>query len=157
VLDSCDEIPAGSNLSPIRVPVDEKDLEDGEDEDEEGELQAKPSIQVSTWVNPNRVSFKTKDEFTKLTAQSYIPLTEHKYIPLTESPQILSDNQHNLQQDFPFSYEPVSTQSVVMDEGNIRNAFVPPPALLKKPAYSIQYNNGSSFSGDKFITLDSKA
>jgi hypothetical protein len=157
VLDSCDQTPAGSNLSPVRVPVDEKDLEDGEDEDEEGELQAKPSIQVSTWVNPNRVSFKTKDKFTKLSEQSYIPLTEHKYIPLTESPQLLSDTQHKLQQDFSFSYEPVPTQSVLMDEDNIRNAFVPPPALLKKPTYSTQFNHGGLFSGDIFITSDSKA
>ena len=148
MLDSCDQTSAGSDLSPVRAPVDEKDLEDGEDEDEEGELQARPSIQLETWVNPNTVFFKTKDKFSKQSEHSHIPLMEHKYIPLTESPQLLSDTQHNSQQDFAFSFEPVSTKSVVVDEGNIRNTFVPPPALLKKPTYSTQYNNGGSFSGD---------
>ena len=144
MLDSCDQTPAGSDLSPVGVPVDEKDLEDGEDDDEEGELQARPSIQLATWVNPNRVVFKTKDTFSKQSEQNHIPLTEHKYIPLTDSPQLLSESKHNSQQDFPFSFEPVSTQSVVTDEGNIRNAFVPPPALLQKPTY----NNGGPFSGE---------
>ena len=150
MLDSCDQTPAGSDLSPVRATVDEKDLEDGEGEDEyeEGELQARPSIQLATWVNPNRVVFKTKDKFSKQSEQNHIPLTEHKYIPLTDSPQLLSESQHNSQQDFPFSFEPVSTQSVVIDEGNIRNAFVPPPALLKKPTYSAQYKNGGSSSGE---------
>lgn len=151
MLDSCDQTPAGSDLSPVRAPVDEKDLEDGEDEDEdeEGELQARPSIQFATWVNPNRVVFTTKDKFLKQSEQNRIPLTEHKYIPLTDSPQLLSESQHNSQPDFPFSFEPVSTQSVVIDEGNIRNVFVPPPALLRKPTYSTQYNNGGSFSGEQ--------
>lgn len=147
MLDSCDQAPASSDLKPVRVPVDE-DLEDIEEEDEDGELQAKPSIQVATWVNPNGVFFKTKDQFSKQSEHSYIPLTEHKYIPLTESPQRLSDTQ-----DFPFSKDLVSTQSVLMNEENIRNAFVPPPALLTQPTYFTQYNNGGTFAGESYFRL----
>jgi hypothetical protein len=138
VLDSCDTTPDGSDLIPVRVPADEEDLDDGEDDDEEGELQSRPSIQVSTRVKPNDVFFSTKDEFSKQ--------SEHNYIPLMEFSQLPFDTQQKFQQEFPFSYEPVTTESVVLGEGNIRNAFVPPPPLLKEPTYT-----RGSFSGENKI------
>jgi hypothetical protein len=127
VLDSCDATPDSSDVIPVRVPVDDEGLDDSEDDDEEGELQSRPSIQVSAWVKPNDVFFKTKDEFSKQ--------SEHNYIPLTEFSEHPFDTQQKFQQDFPFLHEPVTHESVVLSEGNIRNAFVPPPPLLKEPTY----------------------
>jgi hypothetical protein len=143
VLDTCDTTPAASDPIPLRVPANEEYLEDSEDAEEEGELQSRPSIQVSTRVRPNGVYFNAKNDFSKQ--------TEHKYIPLTEFAKLPSDPQQSFHQDFPFSYEPVTTtRSVVLDEGNIRNAFLPPPVLLKEPTYSTQYT-GESFSGQNNI------
>jgi hypothetical protein len=143
VLDTCDTTPAASNPIPLRVPANEEDLEDSEDNDEEGELQSRPSIQVSTRVKPNGVYFNAKDDLLKQ--------TEHKYIPLKEFANLPSDTQQNFHQDFPFSYEPITTtRSVVLDEGNIRNALLLPPVLLKEPTYSTQYT-GESFSGQNNI------
>lgn len=131
MLDKCDATP---DLIPGRVPADEEDLNDGED-DEEGELQSRPSIQVSTRVKPNDVFFNAKDEFSKQ--------SEHNYIPLTEFSQLPPDDRQKFQQEFPFSYESVTTESVVPGEDNIRNAFVPPSPLLKEPTYA-----GGSPSGE---------
>ncbi|PSN40314.1 hypothetical protein C0J52_23635 [Blattella germanica] len=141
VLDSCDETAAGSEQIKIRVPaVEEDDLDEGED-DVEGELQGRPSIRVATRVKPNGVFINTKDEFSKQ--------NEHKYIPLNEFPQLPSNTQQNFQQEFPFSYEPVTTESTIaQDEGTISEAFVPPPSLQKEPIPSPQFeNNESSNSG----------
>jgi hypothetical protein len=143
VLDTCDTTPAAGNPIPLRVPANEEDFEDNEDDDDEGELQSRPSIQVETRVKPNGVYFNAKDDFSKQ--------TEHKYIPLKESTNLPSDTEQNFHQEFPFSYEPITTtRSVVLDEGNIRNAFLPPPVLLKEPAYNTPYT-GESFSGQNNI------
>jgi hypothetical protein len=143
VFDTCDSTPAASNPIPLRVPANEEDLEDTEDDDDEGELQSRPSIQVETRVKPNGVYFNVKDDFLKQ--------TEHKYIPLKEFASLPSDTQQNFHQEFHFSYEPITTtRSVVLDEENIRNAFLPPPVLLKEPAYSTEYT-GESFSGQNKI------
>jgi hypothetical protein len=134
VLDTCDSAADASDPIPVRVPANEEDLQDSEDDDVEGDLQSRPSIQVTTRVKPNGVHFTAKDDFAKQ--------TQHKYIPLTGFANLPSDTQHNSHQDFPFSYESVTTKSVVFDEGNIRNGFLPPPVLLKEPT---QYT-GESFS-----------
>jgi hypothetical protein len=136
-LDACDATADASEPIPVRVPANEEDLQDSEDDDVEGDLQSKPSIQVATRVKPNGVHFITKDDFPKQ--------TQHKYIPLTEFASLPSDTQHNSHQDFPFSYETFTTKSVVLDEGSIRNGFLPPSLLLEEPTYSTQYT-GESFS-----------
>lgn len=138
MLDSCDTTAAASDPIPLRVPANEEDIQDSEEDDEEGELQSRPSIQIATRVKPNVLYFNSKDDFPKQ--------TEHKYIPLTEFANLASDTQHSLHQDFPFSYKPITTaKSVLFEEGDIGNAFLPPPVLLKEPTYSTQHT-GESFS-----------
>lgn len=134
-MDSCDTIPDGSNLFPVRIPANEEDLDDGEDDDEEGELQSKPSIQVSTWVKPNDAFINTKDEFSKQ--------AEHNYIPLMELSQFPFNTQQKLKQEFPLPHESVTTtESLTLGDSKIRNTFMPPPPLLKEPDHT-----EGSFSG----------
>ena len=135
VLDSCDTASAGSENIPVRIPAVEEDIEGSEeDESVEGELQGKPSIQVATRIKPNGMFFNSKNEFSKQ--------TEHKYIPLTEFP-----TQNSFQQQSAFSYEPLTTQSAAPeDEGTIRDAFVPPPALQKQPVLGTQFESISNNS-----------